>query len=177
MHDQEKGYNEIKRGAVEKLKEAVTLLLMEKNNEGYTKLYMLMNDEDIKELCRWDNDLFIVMKMVALWDEEKNAGRENNIFDHISTLDDARELYKYIVFSIYRLEQGLPLIYQDEAVQYLLGMNISPMALCGIALDKVIDGHIFYKNLSESLDRNGDFALGSEIKSYREQKELEGYNE
>lgn len=170
MHDQEKGYKQIKKEAVEKVKDVVDLLLIDGTDEGYTKLYMLMKDKDIKDLCERDNDLFIVMKTVDLWNKEKKAGRENSIFDNVRSLNDAVELYKNIVFSIYRLEQELPLNYQDEAIQYITGMNISPMVLCGIALDKVIDEHIFYKNLFDGLDRNGDFALGSEIESYRGQK-------
>jgi len=170
-------YQDMKKKAVEKTKEVIDLLLMEGNEEAYEKLYGIFNDENIMQFTMLDNDLFIVMKMAVLWSEEKKAGRSENIFSLAGTIGDVVELYKNITFSLYRLEQKLPLVYQDEAIQYLLDMNISPIVFLGIAEDKIIDADVFLKVLADGFYRNGYTAYGDDIAKYRKLKGKRDINE
>ena len=163
-------YQEMKKKAVEKTKEVINLLLMEGKEEDFEKLYGIFNDENIMQLTMLDNDLFIIMKMAVLWSEENKAGILEHVFSNTGTIEDAVELYKNIVFSLYRLEQAVPLEYQDEAIQYLTDINISPIALWGMAEDKIISGDAFFKDLIDGFNRNGYAARGNEMAKYKELK-------
>lgn len=171
MYKQEmQQYQEMKKSAVEKTKEVINLLLIGGNKENYEKLYDIFNDENIMQFTMLDNDLFIIMRMAALWFEENKAEISEHIFSSTGAIEDALELYKNITFSLYRLEQEVPLEYQDEAIQYLMGINISPIALWGMAEDKIIDESTFFKALIDGFYRNGFEARGNEMAKYKELK-------
>ncbi|MDE6607499.1 MAG: hypothetical protein K2K54_07075 [Lachnospiraceae bacterium] len=163
-------YQEMKKKAVEKTKEVINLLLMEGKEEDFEKLYSIFNDENIMQFTMLDNDLFIIMRMAVLWFEENKAEISEHIFSSTGTIEDALELYKNITFSLYRLEQEVPLEYQDEAIQYLMGINISPIALWGMAEDKIINEGTFFKALTDGFYRNGFETRGNEMAKYKELK-------
>ena len=96
-----------------------------------------------------------------------------NVHSIIINNADILYLYKNITFSLYRLEQAVPLEYQDEAIQYLMDINISPITLWGMAGDKIINGDDFFKALIDGFNRNGYAARGNEMAKY---KELKGKN-
>lgn len=170
-------YHDIKKKAVEKTKEVISLLLAERNEDAYLKLYQIFNDENIMQFTMLDNDLYIIMRMAALWFEEKKADRRNHIFSNTEKIEDVTELYKNITFSLYRLEQAFPLEYQDEAIQYLADVNISPIALWGIAEDKIIEWDTFLKALTDGFDRNGYRTQGNEMAKFKELKGKSGIYE
>ena len=67
--------------------------------------------------------------------------------------------------------------YQDEAIQYLADVNISPIALWGIAEDKIIEWDTFLKALTDGFDRNGYRTQGNEMAKFKELKGKSGIYE
>lgn len=159
-------YADLEKETLRKIKEVIELLLTEGTEEGYAQVSALFNNPDIDRFTKLDNDLFQIKELMRMYQEEQQNEVTKKIFEFAKTIEDIRMLWKNIVFSLYRLEQDLPVEYQNEAICYLAESPISPVTIYRMAEDKVADFEKFYHNLLEGLQRNGYSDFKAEVEAY-----------